>query len=249
MRLEVAFSPQAVDPDHLAGHTAIVIDILRATTTMCAALHHGAKAVIPTGSPDEARSTARLVEKEGVVLAGERNAVPIPGFDLGNSPGDMTRQRVEDKTVVMSTTNGTQALLAAASARVVYPGAASNFSLLATRAREALDADGTLVILCAGRAGAFGLDDAYCAGRLVMAALKGRARETREGLNDAAIAAVELAGRFGSRWDVPLRLSAAGRQLERLGFSDDIDDAAQEDGFPSLIRFQDGRVTLAPESP
>jgi 2-phosphosulfolactate phosphatase len=247
MKLEVAFSPQAVDPDHLSGHTAIVIDILRATTTMCAALHHGARAVIPTGSPDEARTTARLVEKEDVVLAGERNAVPIPGFDLGNSPCDMTRQRVEDKTVVMSTTNGTQALLAAASARAVYPGAASNFSLLATRARQALDADGTLLILCAGRAGAFGLDDAYCAGRLVMAALNGR--DTREGLNDAAIAAVELAGQFGPRWDVPLRLSAAGRQLERLGLGDDIDDAAQEDGFASLIRFQDGRVTLAPESP
>jgi 2-phosphosulfolactate phosphatase len=173
--------------------------------------------------------------------------VPIPGFDLGNSPGDMTRQRVEHKTVVMSTTNGTQALLAAASARAVYPGAASNFSLLATRARQALDAEGTLVILCAGRAGAFGLDDAYCAGRLVIAALNGR--DTREGLNDAAIAAVEVARQFGSRWALPLRLSAAGRQLERLGFGDEIDDAAQEDGFPSLIRFQDGRVTLAPGSP
>ena len=249
MRLEVAFSPEAVDPDCLAGHTAIVIDILRATTTMCAALHHGARAVIPTGSPDEARATAQRVEKGDVLLAGERNAVPIPGFDLGNSPGDMTRQRVEDKTVVMSTTNGTQALLAAASARAVYPGAASNFSLLAARARQAIDADGTLVILCAGRAGTFGLDDAYCAGRLVMATLNGGGRDSREGLNDAAIAALELAGRFGARWDVPLRLSAAGRQLERLGFGDDIDDAAQEDGFPSFIRFQDGRVTLAPESP
>ena len=247
MRLEVAFSPYAVDRDHLAGHTAIVIDILRATTTMCAALHHGARAVIPTGSPDEARATARLVESGDVVLSGERNAVPIPGFDLGNSPGDMTRQRVEDKTVVMSTTNGTLALLAAAQAKAVYPGAACNLSLLATRARQALDADGTLVILCAGRAGVFGLDDAYCAGRLVIAALEGR--DSREGLNDAAIAAVELARRFGSRWDLPLRLSSAGRQLERLGFGDDIDDAAQEDGFPSLIRFQDGRVTLAPESP
>ncbi|NNG17595.1 MAG: 2-phosphosulfolactate phosphatase [Gemmatimonadales bacterium] len=247
MRLEVAFSPQAVDPDHLVGHTAIVIDILRATTTMCAALHHGAKAVVPTGSPDQARTTAQLFEKHAVLLAGEQHAVPIPGFDLGNSPRDMTRQRVEDKTVVMSTTNGTQALLAAASARAVYPGAACNFSLLATLARQTLEADGTLVILCAGRAGASGLDDAYCAGRLVMAALNGR--DAPEGLSDAAIAAVQLARRFGLGWDVPLRLSAAGRHLERLGLGADIDDAAKQDGFPALIRFRDGRVTLVEESP
>lgn len=247
MRLEVAFSPRSIEPAQLAGRPAIVIDILRATTTMCAALHHGATAVIPVGSPDEAKEAARLIDRGTVVLAGERNAVPLPGFDLGNSPGDMTRERVAHRTVIMSTTNGTQALLAAVRAKSVYPGAACNFSLLATHARETLATDGTLVILCAGRAGAFGLDDAYCAGRLVLAALAGR--DTREGLNDAAIAAVELVRRFGSRWDMPLRLSSAGHQLERLGFGADIDHAAEENGYPTLIRFQDGRVTVAPESP
>lgn len=246
MTLEVAFSPRAIEPAQLEGRTAIVIDILRATTTMCAALHHGATAVIPVRSPDHARAAARLVDEGDVVFAGERNAVPIPGFDLGNSPSDMTRERVAHKTIIMSTTNGTLALLAATRAKSVYPGAACNFSLLATRARETLAADGALVILCAGRAGAFGLDDAYCAGRLVLAALAGR--DTREGLNDAAIAAVEVARRFGSRWEMPLRLSSAGHQLERLGFGADIDQAAQENGYPTLIWFQDGRVTVAPES-
>jgi phosphosulfolactate phosphohydrolase-like enzyme len=91
------------------------------------------------------------------------------------------------------------------------------------------------------------MDDVYCAGRLVMAALDGR--DAPEGLSDTTIAAVQLARRFGMGWHVPLRVSAAGLQLERLGLGADIDDAAKQDGFPAHVRFQDGRVTLAPESP
>jgi len=248
MSFEVLFSPRAVGPDDLAGRTVVVIDILRATTTMCAAIHHGARAIIPTGSPEEARSLARTMGTDAVVLAGERNAVPIPGFDLGNSPREMTPDLVRDKTVVLCTTNGTGALLSAQSAKAIYPGAACNLSLLAAMGRATLEAEGSLLVLCAGRAGTFGLDDAYCAGRLVAAVLERADSGIHDLLSDSARAAVEIARGFGTRWDVPLRLSMAGQDLQRLGFGADIDYAAREDVFPSLIRFHGGQVARQPET-
>lgn len=248
MSFDVLFSPRAVGPDDLAGRTVIVIDILRATTTMCAALHHGAHAIIPTASPDEARAVARTIGTDAVVLAGERNAVPIPGFDLGNSPRGMTPERVRDKTVVLCTTNGTKALLSAQSATAVYPGAACNLSLLAALGRATLEAEGSLLVLCAGRAGRFGLDDAYCAGRLVTAVLDEVDPGIHDVLSDSARAAVEIARGLGHRWDIPLRLSMAGQDLQRLGFGADIDDAGREDVFPSLIRFHDGQVARHAET-
>jgi 2-phosphosulfolactate phosphatase len=248
MSLEVLFSPRALAPVDLAGRTVMVIDILRATTTMCAAIHHGARAIIPTDSPDEAHAIARRIGTDAV-LAGERNALPIPGFDLGNSPREMVPDRVRDKTVVLCTTNGTGALLSAQSAKAIYPGAACNLSLLAALGRATLDAEGSLLILCAGRAGTFGLDDAYCAGRLVTAVVEQAHLGVQDLLGDGAHAAVEIARGFGPRWDIPLRLSMAGQDLQRLGFGADIDFAAREDVFPSLIRFHDGQVARQADTP
>jgi phosphosulfolactate phosphohydrolase-like enzyme len=87
------------------------------------------------------------------------------------------------------------------------------------------------------------LDDAYCAGRLVAAALN--SRTPRRGLNDAAIASLDLVRRYGERWERPLSRSRAGRELIRLGFRDDVLDAARVDAYPVLPHFHERRVTLA----
>ena len=244
MKLDVVFSPQGLSPADVAGRTVFVIDALRATTTICAALNHGARAVVPAPSSEDAVRVAQSVGTQDAVLAGERQCVRIPGFPLGNSPLEMTPETVGGKLVVQTTTNGTRALLATQGARAVFAAAAVNLTLAGERARQALEEEQDLVIVCAGREGAFGLDDAYVAGRLAIAALGGR--RLRRGLNDAALAALDLVRRYGDTFLRPFSYSAAGRHLARLGMADDVRDAARLDAYPVLPQFHDRRLTLAP---
>jgi 2-phosphosulfolactate phosphatase len=243
MKLDVVFTPTGLASQEVQGRTVFVIDILRATTTMCAALHAGARALIPVASAEEALRLAQSLASEDVLLAGERQAVRIPGFHLGNSPLEMTETAVKGKTLVMTTTNGTRALLACQGAAAVYPACAGNLSLAAEKAREAMESGRRPLIVCAGRESAFSLDDAYAAGRLVAAAM-GDSR-TRRGLSDATIAALDLVRRYGEQWERPLRRSRAGRELVRLGFGDDIAAAARVDAYAVLPQLYDRRVTLA----
>jgi 2-phosphosulfolactate phosphatase len=178
-----------------------------------------------------------------VLLAGERNCVRIDGFQLGNSPLEMTEAAVRGKTLIISTTNGTKALLACQGAGAVYPACAGNLSVAAEKAREVLESEGGMLVVCAGRGGAFSLDDAYAAGRLVSAAL-GDPRG-RRGLNDAALASLDLVRRYGEHWERPLRRSRAGRELIRLGFAADVTASARLDVYPVLPTFSERRVTLA----
>ena len=244
MKLDVVFTPAGLTSQGVQGRTVFVIDILRATTTMCAALHHGARALVPLASPEEALRLAQDLASADVLLAGERHAVRISGFHLGNSPLEMTEAAVRGKTLIVTTSNGTRALLACQGAGAVYPACAGNLSLAAEKLREALDAGQRALVLCAGREGTFSLDDAYAAGRLVAAALGDR--RPRAGCNDAARAALDLVRRYGDDWERPLRRSRAGRELLRLGFGDDIAAACRMDAYPVLPQFQDRRVTLMP---
>lgn len=244
MRLDVVFTPAGLTPADVQGRTVFVIDILRATTAMCAALNHGAKALIPVASTEEALRLAQTIGSADVLLAGEKDCVRIPGFNLGNSPLEMTETAVRGKTLIVTTTNGTKALLASQGAAAVYAACAANLSQAAEKAREVVERGGEVLLVCAGRDGAFSLEDAYCAGRLAAATLE--SRKPRRGLNDAAIASLDLVRRYGDRWERPLTYSRAGRELIKLGFRDDVLDAARPDAYPVLAHFHERRVTLAP---
>lgn len=247
MKLDVLFSPLGLTPAEVQGRTVFVIDILRLSTSVCAALHHGARAVVPVPSTEDALRLAQTLGPSEVVLAGERNGVPIPGFALGNSPREMTPEAVRGRLVVITTTNGTGTLLAVQGAAQVYSMAAANFSLAAERAREVWSKDRDLMIVCAGRDNRFALEDAYCAGRLATAAL-GSVRR-RQGLNDAGLAALQLVRRYGERWERPLLTSRAGRELVTLGLKQDVLDAATPDSYPVLSLFHERRLTAVPMPP
>jgi 2-phosphosulfolactate phosphatase len=242
MKLDVVFTPSGITPSEVQGRTVFVIDILRATTAMCAALYHGAKAMIPVAATEEALRLAQTIGSDDVLLAGEQNCVRIPGFQLGNSPLEMTEPVVRNKTIIVTTTNGTKALLACQGAWGVYPACAANLTLASEKAREALVRDRDILIVCAGRDGSFSLEDAYCAGRLAVAALGGR--KPRRGLNDAALASLDLVRRYGDHWERPLSYSRAGRELIKLGFRADLLDASRLDAYPVLPHFHERRVTL-----
>jgi len=239
MKIDVYFTPLGLSAGDLTGRGVVVIDVLRATSSIVAALSAGAKAVVPAATSEEAvRLTANL-EKDGIVLAGERRMVKIEGFGLGNSPREMTAEAVAGKTIVLATTNGTPALVAAQGGDPVLVAAAVNFSAVAERARAVFTERGDLVIICAGREKQFALEDAYTAGRLVKAVKKGARKVT---LNDAAQVSLDLAGQQGG-WEDAFDASDAARQLIEVGLGDDVAYCAHPDRFSVVPVYADRRIT------
>lgn len=239
MKLDVYFTPLGLTTGDLAGRGVIVIDVLRATTTIVAALASGARAVVPAATSEDAvRMTANL-ERNGFVLAGERKYLPIPGFTLGNSPREMTPEQVGGKTVYLSTTNGTPALVAAQGADPVLVGAAVNFAAVGARANTLLRERGDLVIICAGREKQIALEDAYTAGRIARAARKGMRKVA---LNDSADVALGLAQRYRS-WLDAFTSSEAGRALQALGLEQDVQFCAAVDRYDLVPAYADRLIT------
>ena len=238
-RIDVLMVPGEVQAAELTGRTAVVIDVLRASTTIVEAMAAGVRAIFPVGSVEEASRLANTLGRAEVLLSGERRCLPIEGFDLGNSPAEFTAERVGGKTVVMTTTNGTAALLAAQAAERVLIGAFTN---LAAVAAELLQSGAEPVLVCAGREGRFGLEDAVCAGRLIALLRKGAPR-VKWVLNDGARAALALAhaepnlrAMFGH--------TAAGAQIEEAGLAPDLDFCAQLDTRDAVPVLHDRQITL-----
>ncbi len=128
--------PNQVAAEDLAGSAAIVIDLLRATTTICYALAAGAKEVVPFREIEESFAAAKRIGRDQVILAGERRGLLIEGFDLGNSPAEFTPERVAGRRVFITTTNGTQALHHAQMARRVLVGAIVNLSAIVASVKD-----------------------------------------------------------------------------------------------------------------
>lgn len=244
MRIDVFFTPLGVTPNDVSGRPVLVIDILRATTTIVAALANGAKDIVPVAAVDEAIRIAQNLEKERVLLAGERKGERITGFPLGNSPREMTADVVSGKTLVMSTTNGTPAIVAAEQGSPVIIGAANNFSAAARAAAEAAQQSDDLVILCAGRERMFALEDAYAAGRFAQAVIPAGGRRKAK-LNDAAVAALEIAKRYGDKWKRAISASAAARALQQIGLKADVLNASAPDCFDVVPLLRDHHVTIS----
>ena len=192
MRLDVLLTPGELVPGEIAGRTVVVLDVLRATTSIVEAMASGARTLFPVATIEEAIGLAKTLGRDEVLLAGERKALPIEGFDLGNSPGEFTAERVGGKFVVMSTTNGTLALMAAASGERVIVGAWTNFQAVVD---DLVRTEADPVFLCAGRDRVFGLEDAVCAGQMAAALMKALPDAEWE-MNDGAVAALALAEEF-----------------------------------------------------
>ena len=228
MELRVHLLPELVDPAELAGRTVVVIDVLRATTTICHALSAGAAAVVPCLEIEEARNQAREFGSTAV-LGGERRGVRIEGFDFGNSPTEYTPQSVGGRTVVFTTTNGTKAMLRAAAARQILIGAFVNLSALVGTLRR----DDYIDILCAGTFGRITAEDALLAGavvdRLSAVELNDQARLARDAWRATVASKTPLAA--------VLRECQGGRNLIAEGLDADIDTAARIDAFAIVPQF------------
>jgi 2-phosphosulfolactate phosphatase len=226
-QFDVYLLPDLVEPAALSGKSVVVIDVLRATTTIVHALAAGASQVIPCLEIEEARQIAAKIG-EAAILGGERGGQQIPGFDLGNSPAEYSREQVAGKTVVFTTTNGTRALLRCKAARRVLLAAFVNFSAVC---REIITSEQTALV-CAGTAGEVTREDALLAGAIVddlVRSKKCRLNDQAEIAADAWRTAVRLL--VDRPLGLTLRDSRGGRNLIQIGQENDIDLAAQIDKF------------------
>ena len=230
--VRVHLVPNLAAPGTLVGGVAVVIDVLRATTTIVHALAAGCAAVIPCAEVDEAKKTAAALRPGKVILGGERGGKLIPGFDLGNSPREYTAKACKKATVVLTTTNGTRAILRAAEAERVLIGAFVNYSAVC----ELLRTDARPVhIVCAGCDGAPALEDTLLAGALVDFLCE--AQEVT--LNDSARLAWDAFENHGRVLRGALEVGTHGAHLIELGYDADIRAAADVDRFylvPELRR-------------
>ncbi|HKK27292.1 MAG TPA: 2-phosphosulfolactate phosphatase [Gemmatimonadota bacterium] len=223
MRLGVRLLPSAVREEEVEGRVAVVIDVIRFSTSVLAALEAGAAEVRTAPSPGEAARLADGLGRSEVLLCGEVGGKPIEGWDLGNSPRELASGRVAGRTLVYSTTNGTRALERVRGAERVLVACFRNLGAVARRVRE-LGAPALLV--CAGRDDRVGLDDAWCAGLLADRLAE---EEARPELDDGARVAVAASRSLGTPDRDALAATGAGAALVRIGYGGDLDVCAEMD--------------------
>ncbi len=215
----------------------MVIDVLRASTTIATALAHGAAAVRPVAGIEEARGLAAVLGA-GTLLGGERGGVRIPGFDLGNSPLEYTPDRVAGKTIVITTTNGTAALHACREAREILVGALVNRTAVADEVRRLAGDSVPVHLVCAGTDGEITAEDVLAAGAILDAAAAGSV----EALDESAREAVAFFRRVAAAVDVQsglvaeFRRSPGGSNLVDLGMEADLPVAAAIDSLAVVPR-------------
>ncbi len=242
MQIDLFFTPAEVSEADLVNKTAVVIDVLRASTTVAWALFNGAREVIPVDTIGAASELKQKLGKDHVLLAGEREGVKIEGFDLGNSPSEYQSSVVKEKIVVYCSTNGSKAMLKAGQASLCLLGGLVNLSAVL---EKVLDSGRDVVLVCSGTGGRFSLEDALCGGLLVSELRKRLRQDFAE--NDAAAVALSLYHQQGKDLLAALKSSAHGKYLVSLGFEQDLQTAAEVDSLAVVPVHEAGRFVWLAE--
>jgi 2-phosphosulfolactate phosphatase len=230
--VQVHLLPALVPAGRLAGGVAVVIDVLRATTTIVYALAAGCRDLRPCAELEEARSLADTLPAGKVLLAGERGGVKPDGFDLGNSPAEFSAKTCRGRSIVLTTTNGTRALARAAEAERILVGAFVNFSAVCAQ----LCRDTRPVhLICSGLEGEPAMEDTLLAGAIVDCL----SESGDVALNDSARLAWDCFDNEGAVLPCALEIARGGAHLLELGYGADLKSAADIDRFhivPELRR-------------
>ncbi len=233
--VSVHLLPSLIPASGLKGRVVVVVDVLRATTVIVRALAAGCDAVIPCAEIDEAKQVVSRLAPGKALLAGERDGMPIPGFDLGNSPGDFVSEVCRDKTLVMTTSNGTRAILACQDADRVLIASFANLGATSHVLREERR---PIHIVCAGTEGGISLEDSVLAGAIVweltLAAKDWKLVPLAAGNDEAEVVLGLWKGLLsemdeGHTLEEVLSRGIGGRRVKQLGFKPDIHDASLMD--------------------
>jgi 2-phosphosulfolactate phosphatase len=203
LKIDACFSPKLYPVYADDKSIVVIIDVLRATSAICTAFHHGAAKIIPVATVDE----ARVLQAQGFLAGAERDAIKVEGFDFGNSPYDYMGDHVNGKTIVLTTTNGTQAIDAAKNAYQVVVGAFSNITVLCD---WLVQQDRSVLLLCSGWKNRFNLEDSLFAGAVTAELVK---RSDKYKLGDGCLALEYL---YKMAKEDPMKFLARASHKERL---------------------------------
>ncbi len=238
MNVEVYLTAHSATEDDLKGKAVIVVDVLRASSTVVTALNHGARAVIPVADMAEASRISAHSDATTSLLGGERGGHKIDGYALGNSPLEYTPEMVQGKTIILNTSNGTRSITKARGAADVAIGCFLNASKVIEFAWKA---EQDVVILCAGSADRAALEDILCAGLILNQLWGGQEPKNR---SDAAHIALTQYAQDHGDLATTLARSNHARHLVELGFEEDVAYCAQVDAIPLLPIYHDSRIVL-----
>jgi 2-phosphosulfolactate phosphatase len=243
-RIDLFLTPRAAERAPLEGRQIVVVDVLRACSTVATALRHGAAKVIPVATVEEATRLAQTLDPKQRLLCGERDGVKVSGCDLGNSPREYASGRVAGATLEFASTNASPLMAGLLVGREQRLLSYVNLSAVA----DAVRADGRdLTVVCAGRTGRVALEDTACAGALVRRLVEaGGAEGDAPALNDAAELAASYDRLHGHDPEAILRRSDHGRDLIEIGFEEDLPLCAAVDSVPVVPLLRDGRIVGTP---
>jgi 2-phosphosulfolactate phosphatase len=227
LEVSVVLLPSDLKPAHLDGRAVVVFDVLRATTSMTAALTAGVREIRVFPDLEYARRAAQHHTAGPRILCGEERCLPPPGFDLGNSPGAFNRDAHRGAVAFMSTTNGTRAIIAAAGASAVFVGALVNARAVAG---ALLDTGLCVTLLCAGTNGEIAMEDLLGAGAVLDAMVRAEPSGVRPS-GDVAHVARRLFQAARTDLRSALAESQGGRNVIDAGLPQDIDFAARLDSL------------------
>lgn len=214
-QLDVFFSVQTFQEEQVRNKTIVIVDVLRATSTIVTAIANGAKGVIPVEDMGEASRISQSVDSDDYLLCGEKDGIKIEGYDLGNSPLEYRSEVVEGKSLILNTTNGTKAIKKSVNAGEVYVASFLNLDVVVDTLR---DAEREIVIVCSGWKGRMSLEDLLLAGNIIYNLSDGNLEnEARDG----AKIAFTIYEKFGKDLEsVILHSNHATRLRELIGMED-----------------------------
>jgi len=244
--IKVHLLPKLFEPDELRGGIAVILDILRASTTIIHALTYGAESVISTEEIDESLAVKSSLPAGQVLLGGEREGTLIAGFDLDNNPFAYPAEVVRGKTIVFTTSNGTRALKRALQADRILIGGFVNLNAVVD---VLLQDTRPIHLVCAGTMGKITQEDALCAGAIVDGVLAGWNRRDTDLADDQAQLALHRylqAAESETGLLAAMRNSFGGRNCRRLGYDDQIARAATVDLFDTVPEYDaaTGKITI-----
>jgi 2-phosphosulfolactate phosphatase len=242
MKLNVLFSPIVADELYFTGKTSVVIDVLRASSTIVTALKNGAKEIVPVATVEFAVKVSGGMFGGQTLLGGERNTKKIEGFALGNSPLEYEEKIVNGKSIVFYTTNGTKALAKAKFSEHLFVCSFLNLNAIA---KHLVSLQNNVEIICAGRNNFFSLEDTVCAGKLVAKIISVNPEVE---LNDSVYAALALNEKYGQDLLRMFKQSEHGKLLIDNGFEEDLNYCAQLNVFDIIPRYTNGVIKLMKEN-
>jgi 2-phosphosulfolactate phosphatase len=242
MNIEVFLTSNNLTEDDVRGYTVVVIDVLRASSTIATALHHGARAVVAVPDMAEAGKIASNLDPNAYLLGGERDAVKIDGYHLGNSPTEYHPKAVAGRIIILNTTNGTRAISRSRAAEHLLIGTFLNARRVVDFVRQAgLD----VVIVCAGRRNRVSLEDTLCAGLLLDRLWDGHEPAA---VSDTAHIAFTLYRNDREHLSKSIHRCNHAQDLIAKGFAADVEYCLRIDALPVLPYLRENQIVLLGES-